>query len=104
MGGLPFEVAEFDLPEGSVLAFYADGLLEGADRDAEAEREVSMRCSRRRNTPLEDACDTLLERLSLERRTDDAALLLARTKALGSDRVASSQPAALRPCRRCASG
>jgi hypothetical protein len=33
LGGLPFEAAEIDLAEGSLLALYTDGLVESRDRD-----------------------------------------------------------------------
>ncbi|MFE4964408.1 PP2C family protein-serine/threonine phosphatase [Streptomyces sp. NPDC056660] len=33
LGGLPFETGEFDLPEGSLLVLYTDGLLEAHDHD-----------------------------------------------------------------------
>ena len=36
LGGLPFEAAEVELPEGSLLALYTDGLIEARDRDVEA--------------------------------------------------------------------
>ncbi|MET9090175.1 SpoIIE family protein phosphatase [Streptomyces sp. NPDC004237] len=94
VGGLPFEVAEFDLPEGSVLAFYTDGLLEGAATDADAEHAAFHEGFSAPAPTLQDTCDTLLRRLLPERRTDDAALLLARTKTLDSSRVASWQPEA----------
>ncbi|MET7929844.1 SpoIIE family protein phosphatase [Streptomyces sp. NPDC005349] len=32
LGGLPFEAAEFDLQEGSLIALYTDGLLEARPR------------------------------------------------------------------------
>ncbi|MFJ3812543.1 SpoIIE family protein phosphatase [Streptomyces sp. NPDC090073] len=89
VGGLPFEVAEFDLPEASVLALYTDGLLDGSVQDAET---VFLDVLASAQRPLETVCETLLQRLPPARRTDDAALLLARTKSLGSDRVASWQP------------
>lgn len=93
LGGLPFEVAEFEIPEGSVLAFYTDGLLESVDGDAEAGRQVFREVlGRQERRPLQAACETLLQRLLAERRTDDAALLLARTKALRGDRVATCEP------------
>ncbi|MFC8511727.1 PP2C family protein-serine/threonine phosphatase [Streptomyces sp. NPDC057257] len=94
LGGLPFEVAEFELPEGSVLAFYTDGLTEGPETDAEAERMAFHEVLSASTPSLQTACDRLLQRLPPERRTDDAALLLARTKALGSDQVAGWHPGA----------
>ncbi|MEU5366785.1 SpoIIE family protein phosphatase [Streptomyces sp. NPDC005925] len=40
VGGLPFESAELNLREGSVLAFYTDGLLEHRDRDVDAAQDI----------------------------------------------------------------
>lgn len=91
MGGLPFEVAEFELPAASVLALYTDGLLEDTEDDSAPPPEV-FRDALAFQQPLESACETLLDRLLTRRRTDDAALLLARTKTLGSGRVADWQP------------
>ncbi|MFJ6125354.1 SpoIIE family protein phosphatase [Streptomyces griseoviridis] len=42
VGGLPFESAELELPEGSVLAFYTDGLTESKERDTEAGRRLLL--------------------------------------------------------------
>ena len=33
LGGLPFESIEIELPAGSILALYTDGLIESRDRD-----------------------------------------------------------------------
>ncbi|PBC70341.1 serine phosphatase RsbU (regulator of sigma subunit) [Streptomyces sp. TLI_235] len=35
IGGLPFEATEVEVPEGSLLALYTDGLVESRERDAE---------------------------------------------------------------------
>ncbi|MEW2270172.1 SpoIIE family protein phosphatase [Streptomyces griseofuscus] len=35
-GGLPFEAAEVDLPEGSLIALYSDGLIQAGERDTDA--------------------------------------------------------------------
>ncbi|WP_406163913.1 SpoIIE family protein phosphatase [Streptomyces canus] len=91
VGGLPFEVAEFELPAASVLALYTDGLLEDTEDDSAPPPEV-FRDALAFQQPLESACETLLDRLLTRRRTDDAALLLAHTKTLGSGRVADWQP------------
>jgi hypothetical protein len=94
VGGLPFEAAEFDLPEGSVLALYTDGLTESGEQQSETVSAVFREVLAGPGSSLEAACDDLLHRLLPKHRTDDAALLLARTKALGSDRVASWKPGA----------
>ncbi|MFE5032717.1 SpoIIE family protein phosphatase [Streptomyces sp. NPDC056683] len=104
LGGLPFEAVETDLPEGSLLALYTDGLLEGHDHDVEAGlaalREVLVRPA----ASLEAACDTVLQALlPTDRPHDDVALLLARPRTLGADRVAvwdlAPDPAAVAPAR-----
>ncbi|MEU0744318.1 SpoIIE family protein phosphatase [Streptomyces sp. NPDC006134] len=40
LGGLPFESAELLLPEGTVLAFYTDGLIENRRRDLDAAQDL----------------------------------------------------------------
>ncbi|MFF3354708.1 SpoIIE family protein phosphatase [Streptomyces sp. NPDC002917] len=87
VGGLPFEVAEFELPEGSVLALYTDGLVEGTDRGADDLRAALRDVCRQQS--LDAFCDRLVHRLLPGHRTDDAALLLARTQALDAAEVAT---------------
>ncbi|MDX3667390.1 SpoIIE family protein phosphatase [Streptomyces europaeiscabiei] len=89
VGGLPFETAEFDVPEGSVFAFYTDGLVQAPDRDLDdgLARLRQALCGTGR--PLEETCDAVLRNLLTERPVDDVALLLARTRALDADRVAT---------------
>ncbi|MCT9081836.1 SpoIIE family protein phosphatase [Streptomyces fulvoviolaceus] len=89
VGGLPFEVAEFDLPEDSVLALYTDGLVETPDRDPDDGYALLRAALATPGRGLEETCDSVLRSLLSDRRTDDAALLLARTRALGPDRVAT---------------
>ncbi|MEW1720827.1 SpoIIE family protein phosphatase [Streptomyces sp. NPDC093109] len=98
IGGVPFEVTERELPEGSVLALCTDGLIGGPDRDVEAglERLRAVLAERPAEGPaaedfqsLEALCDRVMTRLLPGRPTDDAALLVTRTRALHSDQVAS---------------
>lgn len=88
LGGLPFEAAEFDLPEGSLLALYTDGLIEAPGHDVETGL-TRLRSVLARHTPsLESACDAVLEALlPVGRPEDDVALLLARTRTLGAHQV-----------------
>jgi hypothetical protein len=88
IGGLPFEAAELELPEGSLLALYTDGLLESRGRDVDRTSELIQILSRPAAS-LEALCDTVTSALLPDHRTDDAALLLARTHALAPDHVAS---------------
>ncbi|MFJ8790682.1 SpoIIE family protein phosphatase [Streptomyces sp. NPDC102462] len=89
VGGLPFEATELELPEGSLVALYTDGLVEGRDLDVD---RATGRLLRALTTPADttDAlCDRLLKAVLDEQPGDDVALLLARTRALGADRVAT---------------
>ncbi|MBO0830920.1 MAG: SpoIIE family protein phosphatase [Actinobacteria bacterium] len=89
LGGLPFESTEIELPPGSILALYTDGLIESRDHDIDLGLE-RLRCALGRPAPsLETTCDNVLGAVLGERHEDDVALLLARTKALDSDRVAT---------------
>ncbi|PYC77721.1 protein phosphatase [Streptomyces tateyamensis] len=87
VGSLPFEAAEFELPEGSVLALYTDGLLGHATRDPDLAAERLHRALATARPGLEDACEDLLGAMTPERREDDIALLLARTRALAPQAV-----------------
>ncbi|WP_215453454.1 SpoIIE family protein phosphatase [Streptomyces sp. ATCC 21386] len=88
VGGLPFETAEFDVPEGSVFALYTDGLVQAAGRDLDHGLDRLRQALRGTGRPLEETCDGVLGSLLTDRPVDDVALLLARTRALDADRVA----------------
>jgi GAF domain-containing protein len=88
IGGLPFEAAEVELPEGSLLALYTDGLVESRDRDADQAAEDLFRALNRPAASLDALCGTATDAILPRRRADDAALLLARTRALAADHVA----------------
>ena len=97
VGGLPFEEAEVELPEGSLLVLYTDGLVESRQRDIDAGlsamRKVLSDVHPRPDGPalpsLDTICDSLVDALLPEQAGDDAALLIARTRALPADRIAS---------------
>ncbi|MFD3504559.1 SpoIIE family protein phosphatase [Streptomyces sp. NPDC058678] len=88
IGGLPFEATELELPEGSLLALYTDGLVAGRERDIDQGVTELLRVLNHSATSLEGLCDTVLDAMLPERLTDDAALLLARTHALDPQHVA----------------
>ncbi|MFE4306375.1 SpoIIE family protein phosphatase [Streptomyces sp. NPDC056891] len=88
IGGLPFEVTELELPEGSLLALYTDGLVESRERDVDQGIAELQRVLNHSAPSLEALCDTVMDAMLPERRTDDAALLLARTHALDPHHVA----------------
>ncbi|KMS70729.1 PAS/PAC sensor protein [Streptomyces viridochromogenes] len=88
IGGLPFEATELELPEGSLLALYTDGLLESRERDVDEGIAELQRVLNHTAPSLEALCDTVIDAMLPDRRTDDAALLLARTHALDPHHVA----------------
>ncbi|WP_316775918.1 ATP-binding SpoIIE family protein phosphatase [Streptomyces sasae] len=91
VGSLPFEATELDLPEGAVVALYTDGLIEDRDRDRDVDRATEEMC-RALGAPadsLEALGDNVLKAVLPEQPSDDVALLLVRTRALGADRVAT---------------
>jgi PAS domain S-box-containing protein len=89
LGGLPFESADLDLAEGSLLALFTDGLIEAADRDVDRGLALLARALTRPAESLEDTCDLVLATLLKRRPTDDTALLLARTRTLDAQHVAT---------------
>jgi serine phosphatase RsbU (regulator of sigma subunit)/anti-sigma regulatory factor (Ser/Thr protein kinase) len=89
LGGLPFETVEVDLPEGSLIALYTDGLIEAHDHDVDAGLSMLRHVLAQPAPSLETVCDTVLEALLPSRPDDDVALLLARTHSLGADQVAT---------------
>ncbi|WP_405825515.1 SpoIIE family protein phosphatase [Streptomyces sp. NBC_01390] len=88
VGGLPFEATELKLPEGSLLALYTDGLIEDRDRDVDHATAELCRALNLPGASLDAVCDAVLKAVLPEQPGDDVALLLARTHALGADRVA----------------
>ncbi|MCO4699178.1 sodium/proline symporter PutP [Streptomyces sp. RO-S4] len=106
LGYLPFEACERDLAEGSLLAFYTDGLVETPDRDIDdgiARLGDALAVPR---SSLREIGRGVVETLLAGPPPDDAALLLARTRCLPADRVASwdlpSDPAAVGTARTAA--
>ncbi|MFF4273704.1 SpoIIE family protein phosphatase [Streptomyces sp. NPDC001536] len=89
VGGLPFEATEVELPEGAVVALYTDGLIEDRDRDIDHATGELCHALTARASSLDALCDTVLKAVLPEEPSDDVALLLARTRALGADRVAT---------------
>lgn len=88
LGNLPFESAEVQLPEGSLLALYTDGLLDTRSRDVDEGLE-RLRAALEHPTPSLDAlCDHVVQELLPAGHTDDAALIIARTRVLSTDHVA----------------
>ncbi|MFF4487977.1 SpoIIE family protein phosphatase [Streptomyces sp. NPDC001544] len=102
LGGLPFETAELELPEGSRLVLYTDGLVEDRERDIDEGLELLRDALKRAGDSPEETCRAVLDRLPA-RPSDDVALIVARTRTLDADRVAEwqvpSEPAAVSEVR-----
>ncbi len=88
IGGLPFEATELQLPKGSLLALYTDGLVTSRDRDVDEGVAELQQMVTHSVTSLQAVCDTAMDAMLSASRTDDAALLLARTHALDPEHVA----------------
>jgi anti-sigma regulatory factor (Ser/Thr protein kinase) len=89
VGGLPFEAVEWEVPRGSLLALYTDGLLDVPEHDLAKGMALLRRRLERPARSLEAQCDDLIQTLLPSQPSDDVALLLARTCALDEGRVAS---------------
>jgi anti-sigma regulatory factor (Ser/Thr protein kinase) len=89
LGGLPFEAAEVDLPAGTLLALYTDGLVESRDHDIDEGLSELRRVLATPAPTLDATCDSVLDALLPDHPADDTALLLARTCALDERQVAS---------------
>ncbi|MFI6559268.1 SpoIIE family protein phosphatase [Streptomyces sp. NPDC050534] len=89
LGGLPFEAREIELAEGSLLCLYTNGVI--GERHADADAGLSRLCAAltRPADALEQTCRTVLQWLVPSRPTDDVALLIARTRTLPPEDVAS---------------
>lgn len=82
VGGLTFEGAEYELPEGSRLALYTDGLIETTGRDVDTALAELREVLGRPALSLEQTCDAVMDALVPEQPEDDIALVLARTRRL----------------------
>ncbi|MFI2200385.1 SpoIIE family protein phosphatase [Streptomyces sp. NPDC020192] len=101
--GLPVETVELELAEGSLLALYTDGLVEGRDRALDTGLELLRGALAQPDRTPEQACRAVLDALLPDGPLDDIALLVARTRLTDPDRVADwdvpADPAAIAPLR-----
>ncbi|MGW1541269.1 SpoIIE family protein phosphatase [Streptomyces sp. NPDC002309] len=106
VGLVPFESVTLELPEGSVLALYSDGLIEACDRDVEVGMERLSSVLAGPGRSLEELCSSAVDALPTRNWCDDVTLLLARTHSLGPQQVASwefpADPSAVRDARALA--
>ncbi|OEJ34353.1 histidine kinase [Streptomyces subrutilus] len=108
LGGMPFETAEVYLEEGSQLVLYTDGLVEERSRDIAEGLELLRTTLSRPGRDPRESCRAVLDVLLPDRPGDDVALLVARTRTLGPDRVAQwdvpPDPSAVGVVRNAAAG
>jgi serine phosphatase RsbU (regulator of sigma subunit) len=89
LGGLPFETTTTTLDEGTLLAFYTNGLLNPRETDIDQTLDTLFTALARPSSGLETTCDRILTTLLTHPPTDDIALLIARTKTLQPQHVAT---------------
>ncbi|WP_377272633.1 SpoIIE family protein phosphatase [Peterkaempfera sp. SMS 1(5)a] len=87
-GDLPFDACDLRLAEGSLLTLFSQGMLCGTAEPEDGLRRLREAVTRPER-PLKDICDTAVYTLLPARPREDAVLLLARTRVLGPDRVAT---------------
>ncbi|MFC9503784.1 SpoIIE family protein phosphatase [Streptomyces sp. NPDC057002] len=89
LGGLPFDAVEVDLPEGSQLVLYTDGLIEDRNRDVDVVLEQLRTALAHPERAPEDTCQAVLDTVAPAHPHDDIALLVARVHAMDPDRIAA---------------
>jgi serine phosphatase RsbU (regulator of sigma subunit)/PAS domain-containing protein/anti-sigma regulatory factor (Ser/Thr protein kinase) len=108
LGSLPFETVDLELPEGSQLVLYTDGLIEDRRRDIDESLALLRNVLRDGDRTPEQTCEAVLAALPPASQVDDIALLVARTRALASDQVEAwevpSDPAAVADVRARTNG
>ncbi|QMU68031.1 SpoIIE family protein phosphatase [Streptacidiphilus sp. P02-A3a] len=89
MGRSPFEAIDCELPEGTLLVLYTDGLVEDRRHDIDAGlARLRAALSGPVRSP-ERTCASLIAELLPDRPSDDVALLVARTRVTDAMHVAS---------------
>jgi hypothetical protein len=88
LGG-EFEAVELELPEGSLLALYTDGLIATGGNHTDAGRRRLGTALAQPGRFLEELCTRPTETLPGQAPSDDGTLLLVRTRSLGTNQVAS---------------
>ncbi|MCQ4080155.1 SpoIIE family protein phosphatase [Streptomyces sp. RB6PN25] len=101
--GSDFESEELDVPDGSVLVLYTDGLVERRGQDLTTGIDQLVAVLGRRHASLEDACDEVLSTLVPPLEPDDVAVLMARLGGLPEGSAAfwefSAEASAVRQAR-----
>ncbi|MGW0816448.1 SpoIIE family protein phosphatase [Streptomyces viridiviolaceus] len=103
-GAEPFETAELQLAEGSLLVLHTDGLIEDRGRDIDLGLGLLRETlAGHPDRSPDQTCRAVFDALVPARPRDDIALLVARTRLLDPARIAHwevpSDPAAVAPVR-----
>ncbi|WPB88167.1 SpoIIE family protein phosphatase [Streptomyces malaysiensis] len=88
LGGFPFETTDMDIPEGSQLLLYTDGLIDHRHGDIDVGLNRLRRALSHPDRPMEETCQVILDAVPPDHRHDDISLLLARTRALAPGHLA----------------
>jgi anti-sigma regulatory factor (Ser/Thr protein kinase) len=103
LGLVPFETMEVELPEGSQLAFYTDGLVESRDQDIDVGMQRLAAALAQPDQSLEDLCSSVMETVPVQTLFDDVTLLLVRLRVLNTAQITSwdlpPEPAVVRTAR-----
>jgi ABC-type multidrug transport system ATPase subunit/anti-sigma regulatory factor (Ser/Thr protein kinase) len=106
LGSLPYESVERQLPEGSSLVLYTDGLVEDRTRDIDVGLDLLLTAIGGPGRGPDEICEAAVAAMLPQVPKDDIALLVARTRGLPADRVAHWQapadPAAVATVREAA--
>ncbi|GAA3484505.1 SpoIIE family protein phosphatase [Streptomyces yanii] len=106
LGLVPFDAVEVELSEGSLLAFYTDGLVESRADDIDVGMRRLGAALAQSGQSLEDLCSSVIEALPTQAPSDDVTLLLVRTRTLKAPQIASwdlpSEPTVVRTARHMA--
>ncbi|MEU9381268.1 SpoIIE family protein phosphatase [Streptomyces sp. NPDC048279] len=106
VGDTPFEAAEIPCPDGTLLAFFTDGLVEDRDKDMDAGVARLHSVLRDVEASLEELCDAAVDALLSRPLEDDVALLLVRSTSFPASDVAvwdiPDDPAEVRQARSLA--
>jgi serine phosphatase RsbU (regulator of sigma subunit)/anti-sigma regulatory factor (Ser/Thr protein kinase) len=89
LGGLPFDTVEIDVPEGSQLVLYTDGLIEDRHRDVDMVLDQLRAALAHPERAPEETCQAVLDTVAPVHPHDDIALLVARVNALDPGRIAA---------------
>src|SRR5207342_1801777 len=84
-----YATAEFEVPEDSILMLSNTAMLRALSDDTQEQLGRIGGALLPTDRPLQEICDEVLYRLTPEQTENDAVLLLARTRGLGPDQVAS---------------